>query len=75
MKKPARRKSATRRTVEARTFASWEDDHGGRVTFHREDGYLAWVGSLFLNDVMDVEEGQRMIADWRRKQHAGATSS
>ena len=69
MSKP-RRKSATRRTVEARTYTPWQDDCGGRVTFHREDGYLAWVGDLCLNDVMVIEEGQRMIADWRRKQHA-----
>lgn len=64
------RKPATRRP--ARTYPAYSDELGGRITWHRDDGYLAWLNDTCLGEVVNVDEGQLVIAEQRTLARARA---
>jgi hypothetical protein len=66
------RRAATR--VEPQTYTPHTDDLGGRITWHREDGYLAWQGDVCLGEVVNLDEGILVIAEQRTLSRARAAN-
>lgn len=53
-------------TRPARTVTAYTDANGGRVTYNRDDGYLAWLHDRCLDEVVNVDEGILLIAEARQ---------
>lgn len=52
------------------TSEAHADSCGGRITWNRDDGYIAYQDGVCVSEVVSVDEGILVLADYRTRERA-----